>query len=478
MIRPRPLPLREYQTEIIGGVRTALRTYRRVLLQSPTGSGKTVITAHMIRSAAERAMSSVFLVHRKELVEQTSGALWALGVQHGVIAGGRTLTADMVQVATVQTLVRRVSKIRAPRFVIIDEAHHAAAASYRKVLEAWPDAYVVGLTATPARTDGRGLDDLFDALVPGPTVPWLMEQGYLAQYRAYAPGTPGPDLTGIHTRAGDYVTSELEAVVDQSAIVGDAVDHYRRLVHPRTCLVYCVSRKHARHVEEAYRSAGIDARYCGGDTDQAERRRIVAGLRSGTPPVVVSVDLFGEGLDAPGLAAVQLLRPTQSLGLHLQQLGRVLRPEEGKAHAVILDHVGNIARHGFPDDEREWTLEGNRKRRGKADESGPSLRHCNECFMVYRAALQRCPGCGAGATLSRRVGPEVVDGQLEELDPKAIRAERKREEGQARTLEDLVALAKARGYRASWAGFRWASRTKMPQGKAIAAAQKLWRESA
>ena len=465
--------LRPYQRDLVGKVRRSLRSVRRVVLQSPTGSGKTVLTAHMISRAADRGLSSWFLVHRRELLDQTSGALWESGVEHGIIAGGRTQTKDRVQVATVQTLVRRLDKLPPPNFLIIDEAHHTAAASYRNVMDHCARSWVVGLTATPCRTDGRGLDDLFDDLVEGPSVQWLIEQGFLAPYRVVAP-SEALDLTGVRSRAGDYARGELEAVVDQQAIVGDAVDHYRKYVAarangaPPSCLVYCVSRAHARHVEEAYRRAGIDARYCAGDTPKSDRNAIVAGFQHGDPPVIVSVDLFGEGLDVPGLRAVQLLRPTQSLGLHLQQVGRALRPERGKT-AMILDHVGNTWKHGLPDDEREWTLEGSRNRKKEGDDTGPDLRHCEGCYMVFRAQLGSCPGCGwTPETTPKPDLPEHVDGELEEVDPEEHRRRRRREEASARGLEALVALAKKRGYKPGWAAYRHAARTGEPVQKAKA----------
>lgn len=461
-VRPAP-QLRDYQRGLIEQVRAVLRTDRRVVLQSPTGSGKTVLTAHMIRAAADRGMRSWFVVHRKELLRQTSGALWSLGVQHGVIASGRTPTPDQVQVATIQTLARRAAALPPPAFIIIDEAHHTAAASYLEVLGHCPRSFVVGLTATPERADGRGLDDIFSAIVLGPTVSWLTEKGFLAPYRIIAPPR-AVDVTGVHSRAGDFVRGELEAVVDQTAVVGDAVEHYRRHVAPASCLVYCVSRAHAHHVEEAYRAGGIDARYCAGDTDAGERDRIIEGFRRGRPPVIVSVDLFGEGLDVPGLTAVQLLRPTQSLGLHLQQVGRALRHEPGKT-ALILDHVGNSWRHGLPDDEREWTLEGRRRRRGPVEDSGPALLHCPSCFAIYRAQLRTCPACGFTPQLQFRDLPDQVDGELAEIDPEQHRRMRAREEGRARTAEALVALARDRGYKPAWVVHRIIARAKRERGE-------------
>lgn len=451
--------LRPYQEQLVGDIRNALRSHRSVCLQSPTGSGKTVLISHMIAEARSRGLGSWLTCHRKELVEQLSGALWAMGVPHGIIAPGHRQTKEPVQVASIQTLVRRLDRLCPPNMLVLDEAHHATATTWKRVVEHCSRSWIVGLTATPARTDGTGLDDIFDALVPGPTVDWLIEQGYLAPYRMYAP-TQAIDLSGIHSRGGDWVRSELEAALDRSRIVGDAVEHYQRFVAPGTCLVYCVSRHHARNVEQAYRAAGVEAVYCAGDTPKPERDSIVSGLRRGSPPVVVSVDLFGEGLDCPGLNAVQMLRPTQSLGLYLQQVGRALRPEEGKDAAIILDHVHNSLRHGLPDDEREWTLEGRKRRRGSTGEAPIALLNCPECFCVFRRAAGECPNCGWQATVQPRE-IEEVDGELREIDQTTIRRQRAWEEQQAykEGFEGLVRLAVARGYKFGWAAFRWARKT-------------------
>lgn len=475
--------LRDYQDTAIKNVRNALiEGARRPVLQAPTGSGKTVLTAHMMRTAHQRGQRSWFLVHRKELMRQTSKALWDMDVPHGMIAAGKSMTTEPIQVASVQTLVRRLDKLKPPHLIIIDEAHHATASTYRKIVDFASTSWIVGLTATPSRTDGTGLSDIFDTLVRGPELAELIKRGFLSPYRIFSPPAP-LDMTGIHTRGGDYAKDELAQMVDQSVITGDAVEHYKRFVAPRTCLVYCVSRAHAHHVEEAYRSAGVDALYVAGDTAKLERDAAIEGFRTGRPRVIVSVDLFGEGLDVPGLGAVQLLRPTQSLGLHLQQIGRALRIEEGKTEAIILDHVGNTWRHGLPDESRVWTLEG--RKRKKSEETAPALRHCPECFCIFQASLPACPLCGWEA-VGGREPPKVVDGTLEELtkeqrEEKIAKAReqvaKKREQGQS-DLEGLVKVALRDGKKVSWAGMVYAGRkrVKMSKSQAIKEAWRIARE--
>ena len=470
-----PLTLRPYQVDTLDRTSAALRQHRTVILQSPTGAGKSVIAAHMIATSAGRGMSSWLVCHRRELLDQLCETVRDAGVPHGVVAAGRSMTKEPVQVASIQTLARRLSQLPPPKLLVVDECHHSVATTYAKVIAHCPESWIVGLTATPARTDGRGLGDVFNGIVQGPTVAELTQMGYLSPYRLIGPPAP-TKVEGVHVRGGDFVRRELAEVVDRPQILGDAVAHYLRYVDPGTCLVYCVNRLHARHVTEAYRNAGVDARYVAGDTPPDERRLIMTSFRRhGTPPVIVSVDLFGEGLDCAGLKAVQLLRLTQSLILHLQQIGRGLRVEEGKDALIILDHVGNTWLHGLPDDEREWPLEPSRPGKGDDDPAVPALRHCSECFAIFRAGTAACPQCGHAYQVEAKL-PDEKEGELEEIDAEAHRRKRKkgREEGRAVTLRDLVILGIARGYKPAWAGIRFASRhSQVTRGQAIADAHRI-----
>ncbi len=460
------LTLRGYQADVLDRTSAALRTHRSVILQSPTGAGKSVIAAYMIHTSQGRGLSSWLVCHRRELLDQLSETLTAADVAHGAIAAGRSLTKEPVQIASIQTLVRRLHLLPPPDMLVIDECHHATAETYLAVIKHCmerpgdhPGSWHVGLTATPARTDGCGLGDVYNAIVVGPSVRELIQRGFLSAFRIIAPPAP-VDVRGVHMSGGDFVRGELARVVDQADILGDAVKHYIDYVHPGTCLVYCVNRLHARHVTEAYRAAGVDAHYVAADISMDERHAVMTSFRrSGTPPVIVSVDLFGEGLDCPGLKAVQLLRPTQSLILHLQQIGRGLRIEEGKQALIILDHVGNTWRHGLPDDDREWKLECTRSR-GSDEDAGPALRHCPVCFAVFRATLGACPHCGQTYQVEAKL-PAEEEGDLQEIEAAAhrMKRERKREEGQAQGMHALVALAKERNYRFGWAARRHHFRT-------------------
>lgn len=477
--------LRPYQSRIIDSVRSSYKGgHRRVLVVAPTGSGKTVMFCDVAQKARENGKRTIVLVHRQELLDQTSRTLMGFDVPHGVIAAGRSSDgSELIQIASVQTLIRRIDRIAEPDLIVIDEAHHAIAGSWRKVVERFSSARVLGVTATPERLDGKGLSDVFEDLLRGPEVRDLIREGFLAPPVYYAP--PGDiDMASVQLRRGDYDQKGLESVMDAPKITGDAVDHYRRICPGMPAIAFCVSINHANHVAEEFRRAGFRAATIDGTLSAEDRRDRVRSLGNGRLQVLTSCEIVNEGFDLPVVAAAILLRPTQSLGLHLQQIGRVLRPSPGKDRAIILDHAGNLARHGLAEDIREWSLEGAEKRKKKAKaEDTIKTRQCPTCFACHPWA-DRCAECGHEyITDGRQV--EVVGGDLVALDtrfqqcrgcshvhsrwdascPKcgmihdAVRA-RKKEQGRAQTLDELVELGKRRGYKNpyGWAKHTWIAR--------------------
>jgi DNA repair protein RadD len=434
------MQLRPYQQQAISDLRMAYRNGSAApLLVAPTGMGKTVVFAAITQAAAARGRQVLILVHRRELIHQASAKLAAIGVDHGVIAAGITPANASVQVASVQTLIRRLDRAAAPDLIIIDEAHHAVAGSWRKVIDHWPNSLLLGVTATPVRQDGRGLGSMFDQLVLGPSTAELIATGYLSPARIYAP-PPVADLTGIHRRAGDYAIDEAADRMDRPTVTGDAISHYQRIGAGQPAIAFCCNVKHAEHVCHAFRVAGIPAATLLGTT--ADRDALVARFAAGFIDVLVTVDVVSEGFDCPGAAVAILLRPTQSEGLYLQQIGRVLRPAPGKAAAIVLDHVGNVHRHGFPDDYRNWTLADRERRAGSAGPPPPSVRTCPECFAAFKPA-PICPCCGAAcAAPDRRL--KQVAGDLQELKREAVH-QRITERKKAQTLQQLIAVGQARG---------------------------------
>lgn len=455
------LTLRPYQQRAVHDLRLAFRDGARApLLVLGTGAGKTVIAAEILRGVAERGRCAMFLVHRRELITQSSQKLALAGVEHGTIAAGTQPTDHRIQVASVQTLVRRLEQVNAtPDLIVIDEAHHATAGSWKRVMDHWPDALRLGVSATPVRLDGRGLSAVFDRLVLGPSVADLTFTGYLSPSRIYAPPQVA-DLSALKRRAGDYATDQAADAMDRPTVTGDAIAHYKRLAARQRAIAFCCSVQHAEHVCAAFNAAGIPAATLLGSTDPVRRDATVARFASGDLQVLVTVDVVSEGFDIPAAGCAILLRPTQSLSLYLQQVGRVLRPAPGKTHAVILDHVGNVHRHGWPDDPRDWTLDGIVRRAGAAGPAAPSVRTCPQCFAAFKPA-PICPLCGTACAPEPRRELRQVAGELKELQREAVR-QRTTERKRARTLPELLALAKERGYSPGWAYKVAAARQSRP----------------
>jgi superfamily II DNA or RNA helicase len=382
----------------------------------PTGSGKTCVMAEIMRSLADRGRSALVLVHRRELIAQTSSKLTLAGVEHGIIAAGVQPTDHPIQIASVQTLARRLARVSAsPDLILIDEAHHATAGQWSAVLDHWPDALRLGVTATPVRLDGRGLSAVFDRLITGPSVADLVAARFLTRQTIYAPPVVA-DLLKLPERAGDFAAGQAADRMNRPTVTGDAIDHFRRLAGNQRAIVFCCTVEHAENVAASFTAAGFAAATLLGSTAADLRDSTVQQFAAGTLQVLVTVDVVSEGFDIPAAGCAILLRPTASLGLYLQQVGRVLRPADGKDAAVILDHVGNVHRHGFPDDHRDWSLDDRLKRTGKGGSPAPSVRTCPECFAAFKPAPV-CPCCGAACAAPERELKQV-EGELVELKRK------------------------------------------------------------
>lgn len=462
------LKLYDYQAILVDKIRESYQSsHRSPLAVAPTGGGKTVIFSHIAHTTSDRGKKVLILVHRIELLNQTSKALFKSSVTHGLINPKYTPNLQApVQVCSVQTLVKRMHKYSfKPDLIIVDEAHHATAGTWKKILDYYPGARVLGVTATPIRSDGVGLGahagGLFDDLIIGPSVSELIERGFLVAPVVYAP-LERLDLTGVRTRMGDYDTAEVAKRVDKKQITGSAVAHYTKLCPGTPAVAFCVSVAHAEHVADEFRAAGYRAYAVDGTTDDDTRKKLLNGLGNGTVDVICSCDLISEGTDIPAIGCAILLRPTKSLGLFIQQVGRALRPCPGKDRAIILDHVGNVITHGMPQEDRVWTLEGKTKgSRGGDFGTGVKVKQCPECYAVHVPA-PNCPQCGHFYVIEV-AAPKEVEGELQELTASAalqLKRAKIKEVSDARTLEDLSMIAAARGYKAGWAGHIFASRQK------------------
>jgi len=344
--------LRPYQADVIEKLRAAVAAgQRRSMLVAPTGSGKTIMAGSIVASGLCRRSCVLWLAHRRELVQQAQGKLFELGVDAGIIQAGFKPCPELpVQIASIPTLharAVRTRKIDPPPadLVIVDEAHHVRARSWKAILALYPDVPIIGLTATPCRGDGRGLGNVFDVMVECPPVQTLIDLGFLVSTKVYAPSRP--DLAGVRVERGDYVEKQLAQVMDRGELVGDIVTHWLRLAERRKTVIFATSVAHSVHLRDEFRRASVLAEHIDGSTSLEERDGILRRLSRGEIEVVTNCMVLTEGWDQPDVSCIVLARPTRHMGLYRQMVGRVLRPAPGKDHALVLDHAGNVFQHGF-----------------------------------------------------------------------------------------------------------------------------------
>jgi DNA repair protein RadD len=414
--------LRDFQCEAIEALRGNIRAgVRRLLLVAPTGAGKTTIAAAMIESALSKGGKILFLAHRKELIDQASSRLDGLGVPHGIIMANhhRDQPHRYVQVASVQTIIRRDLPF-APTLVFIDEAHRSRGESYRSVIEMCGNPVVVGLTATPVRTDGRGLGgDLFQVLVQCPPIKALIGMGYLVPPVTYS--WKRPDLSGIGKQGGDYKQDELEIAVNKPQLVGDVVAEWKRIADGRQTVAFAVSVKHSMAICEEFLNAGVPACHLDGETPKQDREIILRRLAEGKVRVVSNCAVLTEGWDCPVVSCAIIARPTLSLALYLQMSGRALRTDPGKTDCIILDHGGCAHQHGLITSDREWTLDGaQKKKKSPGISTADDFKVCPKCGRVAELSDLQCP---CGYVFSKRDAPKVVHrpGRLEKLGDGDVR---------------------------------------------------------
>lgn len=417
--------LRPYQVDVVQKCRDQFAAgVRRILLVAPTGSGKTVISAEMVKTALEKNRRALFLVHRRELLNQAANKLHAVGIDSGVIAAGfEPRPGQLVQVASISTLhvrAMRTAKIYLPHadLVVVDEAHHCRAKSWRDILDAYPNAAIVGLTATPCRGDGRGLGEIFQTLVECPNVSELVKMGFLVGTRVYAP--PPPDLSGVKITAGDYNEKGLAEVMNTGQLVGDVVMHWQRHGEGRKTLVYAVDVAHSMHIRDEFNRAGISAGHIDGTTPAEERDAILSQLRSGVLDVVSNCQVLTEGFDAPDVGCIILARPTKSFGMYRQIVGRGLRPSPDKADGmcIVIDHAGATLEHGFVDEPVEWDLKEDKRAASKtvAGATKAQVRKLVDCPECGSVRWQGRP-CSCGwRPQGYGEGQPFMDGDLIELD--------------------------------------------------------------
>jgi len=461
-----PQTLWPFQAEVVARIAAARAAgRRRLLLVAPTASGKTVIIADIIRAAAMAGERTLFLAHRRELLSQASAKLYAVGIDHGIIAPEfPSRPGERVQVASIPTLHARAvrsSRIELPPadILVIDETHHCRARTYRKIIEAYPDAVLIGMTATPCRGDGRGLGNVFQEIVEAPSVAELISGGYLVPAKYFAPYRP--DLKGVRVERGDYVERQLAERMDIGTLVGDIVTHWIKLSERRRTVVFATGVAHSVHIRDEFRRAGIMAEHIDGSTPIKERDAILAQLAAGKIEIVTNAMVLTEGWDSPSVSCLVLARPTKSLGLYIQMTGRVLRRSPGKTDALILDHAGAVFHHGFVDDPIIWTLDEDKRAENRAHASRggherPGLTTCPECKAV-RFRSQPCPVCG-WRPKPKPGAVDVEDGDLVHVDRHRRGSMRADEAAQYRFYRQLIWICDDRGYERGWAWHKFQER--------------------
>ena len=356
------IQLRPYQLDLINAVRNEfLHGHKRVVAVAPCGAGKTYTTGWMIREALERGKRSIFFVHRQELIEQTAKAFADLEIPFGIISANVPMNLNLpVQIASVQTLARRLKTVPAPDFLICDECHHILANTYKKVLDKFPNAFLLGVTATPQRMGGKTLSDVFNSMVLASSVNKLISLGNLTKFDYFA-APLNINLDNVRTRNGDFDSNDLNKIMTDKRITGNIIEHYLNYAKDKSAICYCVNVNHSKTVANAFNNAGIPAAHCDGNTPKQVRAFIVDNFRQGKIKVLCNAELFGEGFDVPKCQAVILARPTKSLTLFIQQSMRSMRPDPDDPNkvAIIIDCVQNRERHGLPNDFRDWSLDPN-----------------------------------------------------------------------------------------------------------------------
>lgn len=339
---------------------------------------------------------------------------------------------------------------------LVHNCHHAVAGQWRQITDANPQAKLLGLSATPERLDGKGLGvnagGVYETMVLGPSVKELIRDGYLSAPRVFAPPV-GFDDTGLKSVAGDYDLKEMALRLDKPKIIGNAVKHYAKLCEGMPAIAFCATVEHAQHTAEEFKKAGYNFKCIDGTMDDCDRRDAIEGLGNGKYDGLTSCEIISEGTDIPVVGCAIFLRKTKSLAKYLQQAGRVLRPYPGKEYSIILDHVGNVELHGFPDDDREWSLDGRAKKSKQKDEF--FMRTCPNCYACYKSTLKACPVCGCEQSIKSKQEIEYVEAELIERERTAAKEKAEKERKAANKFQQLMELGKRRGYKNPYA---WAKK--------------------
>lgn len=425
------LELRPYQENLIKSIRNQyIAGHRAVCLQLQTGAGKTAIAARICNLLCQKhgnrkGGTMLFIAHRRELLKQIADTLNKFGLQneYGFIQSGRAETPwAQIQIASIQTIARRLHKLKInPAMICIDEFHHAAADSYKKVRNHFHQARLLGLTATPIRLDGKGLKSMAETMICGPSPQQLTEHGFLCEVDTFSIPN-GIDMSGVAMVAGDYNKKESDKRAT-GKVIANALDNWLKFTPNKKTIHYAVSRRHSKEFVAQAKERGIAAEHVDGTMSDYLREGIMRRFLNDQTMIISNVDIISEGFDCPNVECVLLGRLTKSLAIYLQQCGRVMRPKPNGAKGIILDVAGNFRHFGNPDNDRNWSLadgldadiEQDKKRIKKKNKK------C-DCGFVFPATFDQCPACNEYTTQTvQEVDLELIlsnDKQPKQTKPK------------------------------------------------------------
>lgn len=442
--------LRDYQQELLDNIRCSMiNGNKSIVVQSPPRSGKTVVMSEIAKNATQKCNTVIFCVHRREILAQVRASFESNGVD-----------MSLVILETPQTLVRRLNKTRPPDIFLVDEAHRIKGKTYMKLLEAFDASYKLFFTGTPTRLDGKGFEDVADDIILGKSVKWLQDNGNISKFRYFSNNLI--DTSKLKKSMGEYTNGSIDDALDNK-IHGDVIKHYQKLADGMQAIVYVHSVAMANEVASEFNKHGYTAEAVSGKTSPKIRDATVDKFRNKELQILVNVELFTEGIDLPDVDVCIMLRPTASLALYLQFAMRPLNPREGKT-AILIDHVGNVHKHGLPNAERGWSLAGKSKKNRK-QENEISITECPECYSAFDPSecekiktedgytVKKCPYC---EYLIERKRAELVkvEADLTEIDQLILSDNAPETLDQCEKPIDFLALAQKSGYKPMWAVYK------------------------
>ena len=441
--------LYDYQEKLVNQARHLFLNHQGVLIQSPPGSGKSVMIAEVVKKAIEKGGHILFIVHRRELIRQIEQTL----KKHNV-------DLNHVDILSERKAKNRMEQLTPPTIILTDETHHSRAKTYTEIYDYFHKSLRLGFTATPWRANGKGFTDIYSKLVEGPSVEWLIQSERLADYDYKS--IANIDMKKLKKSRGDYTKQSIDEALDK-AIYGDIVENYLRFAKNRKTILYAHSVEKSQEFAAQFKREGIKSEHVDAKTDKYKREQIMEGFKKGDIKVLCNVDLISEGFDVPDCSCVILARPTDSLVLFMQQAMRSMRYQPNK-RALIIDHVGNYMRHGLPDKHHDWQkyFKGFKKKKSKSNEDDINLTECPKCLAVFDSQMKQCPQCGyEQPTKSNESELKTVKAELTDIKPFKVDytlqkySKHNKQLSELETLEDYYLYAKANCYKETWIKFKY-----------------------